>query len=400
MRILFLSSWFPWPPDNGSKIRIYNLLRALSLQHEVTLLSFTSETMPPDTGALVAYCHIGGIVPQATFNPLGLRALAGFFSSRPRSVVDTYSREMATLVRQEIERGSYHLVIASQLATAPYIFSSASPPAILEEVELSILREAYRHAGNKLARFQRWLTWGKNRRYIAATTKRFAAVTVVSELEKANLQNAIPGYNSIFVVPNGVDVDRLRPGVAEAQPQKLVFNGALTYRANYDAMAFFLNDIWPLILAQEPTVRLDITGSTDGVLLPRLAVTPGVIFTGYLPDIRPAVSAAWACIVPLRVGGGTRLKILEAMALGTPVISTSKGAEGLDVTPEMQILIADDPAQFADQTIRLLRDPQLRQRLSQNGRRLVEDQYDWRLIGDRFNALVASVGRTWSSALC
>lgn len=405
MHILFLSPWFPWPPDNGSKIRIYNLLRALSQKHEVNLLSFIQEPTVPDTTNLDAYCRVAGTVPQVTFNPLGVRALAGFLSSSPRSVVDTYSSEMASLVRQEIQRGSYQLVIASQLANAPYISGSGLspailPPAILEEVELSILREAYIHSENKLKRFQRWLTWRKHRRYIATTTKRFAAATVVSDLEKANLQNALPGYNRIFVIPNGVDVDQLRPGGAEPQPGRLIFNGALTYQANFDAMAFFLKDIWPFILAQEPTARLDITGCTDGVSLQHLPVTLGVTFTGYLPDIRQAVSAAWACVVPLRIGGGTRLKILEALALGTPVISTSKGAEGLDVTHETHLLIADNPIQFADQALRLFRDPFLRQRLVQNGRRLVEDRYSWCLIGDHFNTLVASIGQSWSNILC
>jgi len=165
----------------------------------------------------------------------------------------------------------------------------------------------------------------------------------------------------------------------------------LTYSANYDAMRFFLDEIWHRIKSVEPSTRLQITGRTDGVDLSGLALGDGAGLTGYLPDISPAVAGAWACVVPLRIGGGTRLKVLEAMALGTPVIATRKGAEGLDVTAEENILIADDPAEFATQTIRLLRDPALRKRLAGNARRLVETKYTWHAIGEQFNDLVESV---------
>jgi glycosyltransferase involved in cell wall biosynthesis len=161
--------------------------------------------------------------------------------------------------------------------------------------------------------------------------------------------------------------------------------------ANYDAMGFFLGDILPLIKKERPEVVLRITGKTAGVPLEQLPNVDDVIFTGYLDDVRPSVAQSWVSVVPLRVGGGTRLKILEAMALGTPVVSTSKGAEGLDVTLGENILIADTPSGFADATLHLLEDHGLRARLSENGRSLVRTRYDWAQIGEEFERLLSDI---------
>jgi glycosyltransferase involved in cell wall biosynthesis len=156
-------------------------------------------------------------------------------------------------------------------------------------------------------------------------------------------------------------------------------------------MEFFLRDVFPLIKAQRPNVRMSITGGYDGVPVSRLPMGDGVELTGYLPDIRPAVAQSWVSVVPLRMGGGTRLKILEAMALGTPVVSTAKGAEGLEVTHEEDILIADAPDDFAQAVLRLLRDEDLRASLSAAGRRLVAERYSWETCARRLEQLLCRV---------
>ncbi len=400
MRILFLSGWFPYPPDNGSKIRIYNLLRALARRHEITLLTFSDGQKETHLDGLPDYCQVTGIVRRESFQPRRLRALLGFLSSAPRSLVDTYRPEMARLVQQEFGRREYNVAIASEFSTAPYLANVKTASKVFEDVETTVIREGFTQASNHLARLRRWLTWTKARRYLGRLVPQFAACTVVSERERSNLREAAPEYDRVEIIPNGVDADWLRPSEVQVQPSTLVFNGALTYSANYDAMNYFLTDIWPQIKAMEPTASLKITGPTDGVALQKLALGDGVTLTGYLDDIRPVVAGAWACVVPLQIGAGTRVKILEAMALGTPVITTTKGAEGLDVTPKAEILIADDPAQFAAQTVRLLRDPDLRRRLVENGRRLVEEKYNWRVIGEKFNHLVESVVGGRSSRTC
>jgi glycosyltransferase involved in cell wall biosynthesis len=195
----------------------------------------------------------------------------------------------------------------------------------------------------------------------------------------------------IALSPNGVDCAHNRPGLAQPQPASLVYNGSLTYSANYDAMRWFLGEVYPRIRAQVPEVTLAITGSTQGVGLAGLALDDSVALTGYVDDVRLPVAEAAVAVAPIRQGGGTRLKILEAMALGTPVVATAKGAEGLDVVDGEHLLLADDPERFAAAVLRLLADQALAARLAANARQSVQQRYEWEAIGRRFVALVEDV---------
>jgi glycosyltransferase involved in cell wall biosynthesis len=193
-----------------------------------------------------------------------------------------------------------------------------------------------------------------------------------------------PVNNKLCVVPNGVDLSQYTWHEGAAQPCKMIFAGSITYGANFDAVYYFLREIMPLIKVNYPTAQLVITGKTDQVRLDRLPVDESVKFTGYLNDIQPEIASAWVQIVPLRIGGGTRLKILESLAIGTPVISTTKGAEGLDFVPGQDILIADTPEEFANSVIQLFSQPLLRHRLSLAGHQAVSQRYDWNMIGNQF----------------
>jgi glycosyltransferase involved in cell wall biosynthesis len=236
------------------------------------------------------------------------------------------------------------------------------------------------------------VSWWKARQYERRIFRRFDLVTMVSEQDRRVSEAGLSNKRGrVEVVPNGVDCRHNRPSLAQPTPQTLVFNGSMTYDANLEAVKYFLDGVYPLVQSRVPGVSLTITGSTSGVDLSLLNLNGRVRLAGYVDDVRPLVAGASACVVPIRQGGGTRLKILEAMALGTPVVSTTKGAEGLEVTPGKNILIADEPADFASQVVRLMREPDLRERLAVNARRLVEERYDWRAIGQNFVRLVESV---------
>ncbi len=254
------------------------------------------------------------------------------------------------------------------------------------------MEEKYRTQMSIIGKLHFWMTWQKRLRYERWLFSHFERCAMVSESDRQAVKRVMPEYGDrVAVIPNGVDLDYHHVGIAAPVPNTLIFNGALSYFANYDAMEYFLGEIFPIIRGKFPGAQLTITGSTKNVNIKGLPGKANVVFTGFLEDIRPAVASAWACVVPLRLGAGTRLKILEAMALGTPVVSTSKGAEGLNVTPEENILIADTPTDFAVQTIRLLGDPALRARLSKSARALVEAEYGWQAIGEKFVHLVESV---------
>jgi glycosyltransferase involved in cell wall biosynthesis len=404
MKILFLSSWFPYPPDNGARIRVYNLIRHLAARHRITLLSFVHDGQTTrDVKELASLCETIEVVPAREFRRTSLKALAGFVLSRPRWLVDVHSAEMERLVRRAQSAAAtgpgYDVVIASGIKMAPYLSLLDDTPRVLEEIETTILLDELAHPAGRIQHLRAHLRWTKFSRYIRSLLRENVdGCTVVSAPERANLARIVPDFRPIAVVPNGVDMAYYRGFFGQPVPDTLIFNGALTYSANYDAIAYFLEKIWPRVRAQRPQARMAITGRTRGVALDRLPPDDGVIYTGYLPDIRPCVAQSRVCVVPLRIGGGTRLKILEAMALGTPVISTSKGAEGLDVTDGKDILLADTPGAFADGVIRLLTDDALCARLAENGRRLVESRYDWASIGQEMEQLIRDVVKKARSA--
>jgi glycosyltransferase involved in cell wall biosynthesis len=171
----------------------------------------------------------------------------------------------------------------------------------------------------------------------------------------------------------------------EPQPGKLVFTGSMTFSPNYQGMQWFTGRVLPQIIEAYPEVKLTITGKTDGINLPG---GKHVQLAGYIDDVRPMIASSWASIAPIFSGGGTRLKILEAFGLRTPVIATSKGAEGLDVEHEKHIIIADSEDEFVKETIRLLNDADLRQELIDNAFQLVSEEYDWKVIMPRFLSLI------------
>ena len=392
MRVLLLSSWFPHPPDNGARIRVLNIVRQLARDgHHITLLSFCRRPASDDALAAVRrLCSDVRTTPYIAFRPGRVRALVGLLSTRPRSLIDTYSDQMADLVRGACAAEHYDVAIASTIEMAPYALLAEGMPRLLEEVELATLREQAAQ-GNLAQRARYGLTWRKTAHYVRRMVERFDACTVVSAQERALLAEVAPGYDRAAIVPNGVDLDAYAGDFGVPEPNTLIHTGALSYRANYDAVDYLLREVYPLVRRHRPAATLRITGSTDGLDLSGLPASPGAVYTGYLPDIRPAIARSWVSVVPLRVGGGTRLKILEAMALGTPVVATSKGAEGLDVCHGENILIGDTPMRFAGAVVDVLKDPRLRARLAAGGRSLVTERYGWQRIGPGLCALVRDI---------
>jgi glycosyltransferase involved in cell wall biosynthesis len=376
MRILFLSAWCPFPADNGSKLRISQLLRGLARKHTIDLLAFAPEAPGSEaTREMRAICDNVELLPETPFAGRKEGRLLGLFSAQPRSVVANDSPAMAAAVRGRAAR-HYDLVIASQLHMAPYALLVPNTRRLLEEVELTLLRDQFRNQQRVTSRLRFGLTWWKTQRYVAGLLRHFAGATVVSDDERNLLRALAPQHCHIAVVPNGVDTTGCAGDFGAPEPDTLIYPGALSYDANLDATTYFAGSILPIVRVRRPNARLRITGRVLPPQIEAFHPAEGIEFTGYLPDVRPAVARAWAEVVPLRKGGGTRLKVLEALALGTPVISTSKGIEGLDLVPEHDVLVADTAEAFASQTVRLLEDPALRQRLAGNGQ-LAAARYDW-----------------------
>ncbi|KAA3664711.1 MAG: glycosyltransferase [Chloroflexi bacterium] len=391
MKILFLSRWFPYPANNGSKLRIFNLLRGLATQHEIVLLSFTEPDEQADVDApeLREICSEVYAVPHKGFSPRSKQALLGFFNPYPRSVLDKFSQEMADRIQAIMKSRAIDLVVASQVDMAGYCDYFAGTPAIFEEIEVGVLYEQYAQAETLAARSRYWLTWQKHRAYLRHLMNHFQAATVVSDRERVLLRQQAFGDNHLLgVVSNGVSHSDYDDVVVDVKPNTMIYTGSFSFGPNYEAMVWFLSEVFPLVLAEIPDAEVIITGKHGNRPLP---MTENVTLAGFVDDIRPFVKSSTISLAPIWTGGGTRLKILEAMAMDTPVVATSKGAEGLDIVSGEHMMIADDPDQFAQSVIKILKDDSLRQTLARNAKTLFLNQYDWQVIMPRFFQLIDEV---------
>ncbi|MFN7982731.1 MAG: glycosyltransferase family 4 protein [Vicinamibacterales bacterium] len=371
MKLLIVSTWCPVLPDNGARLRAYHLIRTLAQRHDVTLVSFADRE--PPKAALDVLRALVTRMEIVIGSPFAQRSLTrrGLFSTTPRSLVQAHHAGM----QQTVNRLAPHCDVALglELPAAMYL-RHLNMPKVFEEAEVSVLRDQARHASG-LARTRRWLMWRKSARFMRQLISQFERTTVVSPQERSLLIDIGVEPSRLAVVHNGVDDDDFlyppRPRVP-----RIIYPGSLTYSANFDAVHEFLRTTWPL-LRQRPGLEFMVTGSIDGVDLSRLPPCDGVRFTGRVDDVKALIAESTAVVVPLRVGGGTRLKVLEAMALGTPVVSTSKGAEGLALVNGEHLLIAESPASWTGHVFALLDEAGLSERLAGAARAFVARHYRW-----------------------
>lgn len=389
MNILVVSAWCPYPADNGSRLRAYNLIRELAGQgHALTLIALGQDDsdLAAAQEPLEQLCT-GGVTlfPSRFFQSGTWRAKLGFFSPKPRMLLDTFQPDAARAIAKECRSAGYDVILALEVGVAHYIPAQAAAPCVLDQVEVSSFVREARETASLRKRLRLGLMVAKFRAHVASLAPRFAYWTAVSALERDAIIHLIGPRAApiIHVLPNGVDLEHNAPGAQNNyDPNAVIYNGALSFYANRQAVEHFANDILPLVQRKRPQAHLLVTGKTD-TLAPDdpLRRHPSVTLTGYVQDIRPVVQSAAVCVVPLRQGGGTRLKILEAMALGVPVVATPQAAEGIEAVSGEHLVVADTPQAFADATLRLMDSPEERARVGRGGRGLVEAQYGWRALG-------------------
>ncbi|MCB9450118.1 MAG: glycosyltransferase [Anaerolineaceae bacterium] len=390
MRVLWLSHWFPFPPDNGAKLRIYHLMQGLARRHEIGIIGF-ADPLPAEAHiqTLESVCKVISVHPGPFFHKQGIAELPGYFAPMPRHLFNSYTPAVAQAIQECVDSGWPELIIAHEAGPVGGMSHYALPypqlSRVMEDLELAAYQEARNSAQGMKSRLGWGLRWWKTAQYVRRLLAEFDACVVPSQEEQACITGVAPGHKAALpIIPNGADLAGLEGDYGEPEADTLIFSGALSFNFNFEAMVYFLGEVWPLIRQQRPNVMLRITGKTDAETQGRLPAHPGVIFTGYVDDIRPVIARSMVSVAPLLQGGGTRLKILEAMALGVPVVATSKGAEGLAAQSGRDILIADTPQAYADTVLRLLQDTTLRETLRQNALELVRTQYDWRAISERF----------------
>ena len=291
---------------------------------------------------------------------------------------------MAKAIQSLVEDDAYDLV---QVESSPMAwFAAGRARLVIDEhnIEYELLQRMVRAERSPRRRLFNRLEFLKLRREEQLAWRRSDGTILTSEREAATVRRFDPTLPTA-VVPNGVDTAYFVPGDRIEGGLQIVFTGALNYRPNVDAVLYFAQDILPRVRKIVPGVHFTVVGGSAPPEITALR-GPAVSVVGYVPDVRPYLRAASVVVAPLRMGSGTRLKIIEGLAMARPVVSTSLGAEGLAVNHGQHVLIADDPGEFAEQVGRLLADGALRVALGREGRSLVEREYSWETAGERLEA--------------
>ena len=386
MKILALTTWCPYPIVNGSTMRNYHLLRALASRHAVDLVTFSAPGAPTndEVAHLRTFCSAVTVLPQSPFAAVP-GARGGLWSSTPRSLGMTDDPAVRVLVAQRASQAD--MAVGFALHGARYL-DGIGVPTVFEDAEPRQIQNMVHHAATLPQRVRLRLTWLKHARYLRRLASSMAAVSVVSDQERRSFVEIGVDASRVHVLPNGADAADLERRRSVAMPARLIYPGAMTYAPNLEAVVWFLAQVLPRVRAARPDVELWVTGDTGTLALDRIPNAAWARFTGRLPDVKDAVGGSEVTVVPLLTGGGTRLKVLESLALGTPVVSTSKGAEGLDLEDGVHLLLADEPDAFAEHVLRILDDSTLSSRLSSAGRARVASHYTWDAIGRRFLDIV------------
>ena len=395
MRILWLKTELLHPVDKGGKIRTYNMLKELKRDHHVTYLTLDDGSATPDERAKAAeYCHELLCVPHSRrekFTPgFYWELFLNLVSSRPYAIKKYESAAMAREIAELEHKQSFDLLVCDFLAPAANVPRSLTTPAVLfqHNVEAMIWKRHYEVQTNPAKKAYLFGQWQKMRKFEREMCRRFDSVIAVSAEDRDQMKREY-GAEAVFDVATGVNTEFFRPsGAARAKPHNIVFTGSMDWLPNEDAIRYFMREIMPLIKKKVPGVTLTVVGRNPPPALVDLSKEdPSLIITGRVDDVRPYMESAAAYIVPLRIGGGTRLKIFEAMAMEKAVVSTTVGAEGLPLTDGVELLLADEAATFADAVVRVLTDSVYASELAQRAASIVRQNHGWRQVTEDFISL-------------
>jgi sugar transferase (PEP-CTERM/EpsH1 system associated) len=404
MKILYLSLRFPYPSHSGDKIRTHNILKHLSQRHSICFISFVQSPREAScAGQLREYCDQ---VKTVKLNKLGAygNCLMHFSFAEPFQVVYWHSREMQRQVDEMIDRNGFDIIHVQFFRMAQYVTKYTSNRKVLDSGDSFSLNLSRR------SRLDRGLPWpllkieaNRVKIYETEIGQWFDRVTMVSPLDRDYLLS-INGNLPISVVPMGVDLEYYQPRCKEAgwkpalpgkeyraDPPILLFTGTIRYFPNKDAVLYFYHEIFPLIKNAVPNAKFYVVGNHPPKKISKLMSSGDIVVTGRVEDVRPYFAKSTVFVCPLRSGSGMQTKILEAMAMGVPVVTTSMGFEALEATAGTDIMVADDARRFAQKVICLLKDKELRQNVTQNARNLVEKKYGWSSVVKRLDTIYGEV---------
>jgi polysaccharide biosynthesis protein PslH len=376
-RVLVLSPGLPMPTW-GSGTRVHQLARHLSSDHDVTVLSYADPSEEAVVAPLRDLCRDVRLVPTRPDGPITRRArqVLSIASPAPFHARELYGARMQAALDSLLAERPFDIVqIETSQMTCFRLRTDARVVLDEHNVESELLRRMHQGERSAVRRAHHRLEERKVRRFERLWWERVDGVAVASRRDELVVRQEAPGTPTA-VVPNGVDLEYFSPGRDQSEDGRIVFTGLLTYRPNLDAARHLVDDILPRIRERHRSATLTIVGGGRDPDLNTLR-RPGVTVTGWVTDVRPYLRRASVVVAPLRIGAGTRLKVVESLAMAKPMVSTTVGCEGIDVHPGEHLLVADAPDDFADAVVLLLRDRALGHRLGAAGYRLARDHYSW-----------------------
>ena len=396
MNILFLTPYVPYPLNNGGLIRVHHLLLNLGKKHKVTAICMEPDNDAQAQGIDVFKEH--GIeiktVPVANSQKQGLKRifqLLSLVSSKPYQHKQYYSKAMQAEISKHLQPGNYDLLMVEFSQMGYYKLNSNIPSFVDQHnVEYEIMLRTYETEKSPLRKLLAFSEWKKYYKQEIENCEKFTACLTTSKRDAEIMQQRSPGMEC-HVIPNGVDSEFFHPDFdssnqPEIDPNMVLFTGTISYYPNTEGILWFYKNIWPLIIAKNPEATFCIAGKSPPPEVQAIADSDSAVTaTGMVDDMRDYYQKAAVVVVPLRVGGGTRLKILEGMSMSKAIVSTSVGAEGIEHTDGSDILLKDTPEDFSDAVVAVMNDASLRQKLEQGGRNLVEAKYDWRAVTDKLS---------------
>jgi sugar transferase (PEP-CTERM/EpsH1 system associated) len=393
MKILFLTSRLPYPPHRGDKLKIFNLLRHLSKSNEITLLSFVASAdelryLP----ALREFCRDIHTIHHPPVLSVW-RCMLAVFSREPFQIAYFSSGAMRDALRRILDSGRFDVIHTHLVRMAQYTREVRGTARLLDLTDAGSLylerfHSAISHPLKKLL-----VGWelGRLKRYEQVISE-FDTALVCSPVDRDALRSASPGAN-LDLLYNGIDLEYFTPpGERQVDPERIIYTGNLSYFPNADGIAYFVREILPLVRREIEDVKLYIVGKDPPRNVRRLA-GEGIVVTGFVEDIRREYLASAVAVAPIRFGAGTLNKVLEPLALGVPVVTSSIGIEGLPLKHGEDLLVADSPGPFAESVIRILRDPSFGRRLALSSAGTVRRLYDWRVISDRLVRYYREIAR-------
>lgn len=388
MNILFLSTENPYPPDGGHHLRTFNVLKILARRHHIYFVGFAQDEREfkyiPEIKKFCETVDIYKVSKTGYNKSFFLLACRNLFSKYPLIARRYFIKEARDRIEQIFNQYPIDMVHMDMLALGLYKGILKDTPVILTNHNVESLR------------IYRWMQIEKNlfikgflfyqylklRAFEQSICPEFDRCIVVSEYDKNYLKN-LCGMDNFVMIPNGVDIGYFKPEYGEVKKDHLAWVGGMTGPYNSDAVDFFMQKIWSLIKYKVPEATIDFAGGgPTQTLRNKASEDKSVQVLGFVPDIRPIVQRASVFIAPIRIGSGTKIKVLNAMAQAKPVVATTTAAEGIDVTPEENILIADDPGEFAEKIVYLLKHEHIAREIGTRARELIEKKYSWNVISE------------------